>query len=101
MSQTGATGSLILPEGDHRTFTSELFPAVITDKTLQSGFVRDRYRVTVDLLDQDPVLQRTAVLDVAQEVWASLGVGEKVQVRLYQHPDQQWKSLPPREDAVR
>lgn len=73
---------------------SELFPVIIRGKQIEKGVLRDRYVVNVEILENDPTVTRTALLEIPEDVYKSLSVGEKVEARLYQHDDNTWQPRP-------
>lgn len=75
---------------------SELFDVRITAKRKLAGLTRDRYIVAATVLDSDPTLQKNLMIDIPQDVWESLEVGEKVLARLYYHESlNKWLTRPP------
>lgn len=95
MSAPEQAGTVIIPEGEKLVYKSELFDVVIRSKRIDPGLTRDRHLVEVELLEQDPLIQRIATLDIPQDIWSQLDVGERVKARLYEHPDKRWLPLPP------
>lgn len=93
--QDEAAGTVIIPDGEKIIYKSELFDVVVRGKHRSKGIVRDRYLVSVELLEQDPMLERTALLDIPEDVWKSLTIGEKAKARLYEMPDRTWSTRPP------
>lgn len=90
------TGVVSIAEPGVLHYRSELFPVVIRAKQVSKGILRDQYLLGVELLENDPTVTRTALLDVPEDVYNSVGIGERVQARLYYHPnDATWKSTPP------
>jgi hypothetical protein len=88
-------GTIIIPEGEKILYKSELFDVIVRGKHKSKGLFRDRYLVSVELLEQDPLLERIALMDIPHDVWLDLTIGERVKARLYEHPDKSWKSKPP------
>jgi hypothetical protein len=89
-------GTLVIPEGEKLIHRSELFEVVVRSKHRSRGLFRDRFMVAVELVEGDPLLQRVAVLDIAEDVWRQLEAGERAQARLYEQADRSWTTLPPR-----
>jgi ABC-type molybdenum transport system ATPase subunit/photorepair protein PhrA len=89
------TGTLIIPEGEKILHRSELFDVIVRGKHKSKGLVRDRYTVSVELIEQDPMLERIALMDIPYDVWSQLSVGERVKARLYEQPDKKWTTKPP------
>lgn len=94
-SSISAPGAVVIPTGEKRTFVSELFSALVLDKAVQSGFTRDRYTLTVELLEQDPNVVRTATVEVIERDWRDVDRGDRVLIRLYQHADKTWTPIIP------
>lgn len=90
-----APGTIIIPDGEKLVYKSELFDVIIRAKQQAPGLVRDRFLVTVELVEQDPALLRSAVVDVPEAIWRDLEEGERCQARLYEQPDGQWTTKPP------
>lgn len=86
-SEEGAT--VVIPER-RIVFESELFAAIVVAKDRHRGYTRTRYLVTLDLLETDPKVQRRALIETPEHIWRDLGVGERVQARLYRRPDGSW-----------
>lgn len=95
MSAPDETGTFIIPATDKLVYKSELFDVIVRSKHKSKGLTRDRFIIAVELLDQDPLLERVAVLDIPEDIWRELGVGEKAKARLYEHPDHRWLTTPP------
>jgi hypothetical protein len=87
--------NVVIPAGEKRTYVSELFAALVLDKDIYNGFTRDRYVLTVELIEQDPTVVRTAVIEVLEPDWKDVAVGDKVMIRLYQHADKTWSPVVP------
>lgn len=88
-------GTVIIPTGEKLIWKSELFDVIVRSKHKQVGVVRDRFIVAVELLDNDPLLERVALLDIPEDVWRDLHPGERVKARLYEQPDKRWTTKPP------
>lgn len=88
-------GTVIIPDGEKLIYKSELFDVIVRAKRKAPGLVRDRFLVAVELIEQDPLLERTALLDVPEEIWKDLSEGERCQARLYEQPSGQWSTKPP------
>ncbi len=97
MIEQAEPGTLIIPTGEKLTFKSELFDVVVRAKQRHQGITRDRYLVAVELLENDPLLERTALIEIPHDVWNELGIGERAKIRLYEQPDERWTHLPPSE----
>ena len=95
MSTPEETGILVIPEGEKLYYKSELFDVIVRAKHKAQGIIRDRFLVAVELLDHDPLLERTALLDIPQDVWEQLSIGERAKARLYEQPDRRWATKPP------
>lgn len=90
------TGVVSIAEPGVLYYRSELFPVVVRAKQISKGILRDQYLLGVELLEDDPTVTRTALMDVPEDVYKSVGVGERVQARLYFHPsDETWRPTPP------
>jgi hypothetical protein len=88
-------GTVIIPDGEKIIYKSELFDVIVRGKHKSKGIVRDRYLVAVELLEHDPLLERTALLDIPEDVWKQLTIGERAKARLYELPDKTWSTKPP------
>lgn len=96
MSEAPKAGGLVsIAEPGVLYHKSELFPVIIRHKQVSKGLLRDQFLVGVEILEDDPAVTRTALMDIPEDVYKSLGVGERVMVRLYHHPDDTWKTTPP------
>lgn len=95
MSAQEDAGTVIIPTGEKIIYKSELFDVIVRSKHKSKGLVRDRYLVAVELLEQDPLLERIALLDIPEDVWKVLEVGERAKARLYEMPDKTWSTKPP------
>lgn len=97
MSEQEPAGTIIIPAGEKLTYKSELFDVIIRHKSVAQGLTRDRYMVAVELLEHDPLIDRTALIEIARDVWTELGLGERAKIRLYEQPDERWTThLPAR-----
>lgn len=88
-------GTVIIPTGEKLIYKSELFDVIVRSKHKNVGLVRDRYIVAVELLENDPLVERIALLDIPHDVWRELEIGERVKARLYEQPDKTWSTKPP------
>lgn len=86
--------TVTIPDGEKLTYKSELFEVVVRGKHRHPGITRTRFLVVVELLENDPLIQRTALLEVPEAVWKDIDVGEKAQARLYENPDKTWTPTP-------
>lgn len=88
-------GVVYIPEGEKLVYKSELFDVVIRSKSQGEGFTRNHFYVLVELLEHDPLLERTVVLEIPEDVWHQLEIGERAKARLYEQPDKRWTTRPP------
>ena len=94
--ETTQSGLVIIPTEEKITFKSELFEVRVKDKYKTTGLTRDRYLLEVDLLENDPHLQRSATIEVPEEVWHDIDKGENAMARLYENPETKgWNFTPP------
>lgn len=95
LAPSSESGLVSFAEPGTLVYKSELFPVVVRTKQVQPGFTRDRFVVGVDIVDDDPQVQRAALLDIPEDVYQSLEIGERVMARMYEHPDKSWQPKPP------
>lgn len=95
MDSQDSAGVVIIPEGDKISFKSELFDVVVRGKHRHRGLTRDQFLVTAELVEQDPLLERMAVIEIQRDVWDQLHVGDRAKIRLYEQPDQRWTTKMP------
>lgn len=90
-------GQVVIPVGEKLIHKSDLFDVRIRERTQAVGLLgRTRFFLLVEILEQDPLLQRMALLEVPEDVWRSVSVGEQAQARLYEDPNtKQWSHVPP------
>lgn len=88
-------GTFVIPEGEKLIYKSELFDVVVRGKSMTEGFTRDHYYVQVELLEQDPLVERLVTVEITQDVWQQLEIGERAKARLYEQPDKRWTTRPP------
>jgi hypothetical protein len=85
----------IAPEGE-LLYKSELFDVRVLAKRKVAGITRDRFLMTVEFQENDPTIEKIALIDVPEDVYNDVSVGEKVLARLYYHEkDNKWLSKPP------
>lgn len=88
-------GDIVLPMEPLIIHHSELFDGHITRKAVVSGVTRDLHRLTIRLIESDPMVQQHAEVEVPQETYVAVEVGERVLIRCYKHPDGSWTPTPP------
>lgn len=89
------TSSLILPTGEKIMHRSDLFRVEVLGKECRIGLTKDSHILHIKLLENDPNVQREAWVLVPADVYQSVEKGERLQARLYEHPDGTWNVNPP------
>lgn len=89
------SGQVLIPTGEKIIFKSELFDVQIVNKHKATGITRVKHYLVVEILEDDPSVEKLATLETTEEVYQSVSIGERVKARLYQQPDQRWTTTPP------
>lgn len=89
------SGIVSIPEGERIVHRSELFDVRIIQKKTQVGMTKDVYLLEVAVEDKDPLLLQQAWVMVEQDIYNQVEKGERVKLRLYEHPNGQWTKMPP------